>query len=395
MTTTQSDPSCGHEMPSAPAPVFRHVAIVHYWLTAMGGGERVLGALLDLFPHATIFTHALNPEVLPPGLRQRSISTTWIARLPGARRRPQLYLPFMPLALESLDLRDFDLVISCESGPAKGGIPRPDALHLCYCHSPMRYLWDLAPQYCSQLGPLRRLLWAPLAHYLRLWDTVSATRLDAVAANSAFVAARIRRAWGRAARVIHPPVDVDFWAAEPRIPQDFYLVAGRLVPYKAPHLAMEACRILGRPLVVAGDGPMLAELRRTAGPMVTFTGRISDDELRRLLARARALLFPGVEDFGMLPVEAMACGTPVVALARGGALETVRDGHTGILVPEPSATAFAQGIRHLEALQAQGGLSPEPLRDHARNFAPAVFRQRMETLIQSAWNAKQCLLPSR
>lgn len=377
-------PAPGNREPAAP---FRHVALVHYWLTGMGGGERVLQELLGMFPSAAVFAHAVRPSALPPRLARLPVRTSWIARLPGARRRPQLYLPLMPLALEALDLRDFDLVISCESGPAKGVIPRPDALHLCYCHSPMRYLWDLAPDYAGRLGPVGRLLWAPVAHYLRLWDTASAARLDAVAANSAFVAARVRRAWGRAARVIHPPVDVDFWAGEPRSPKEFYLLAGRLVAYKQPRLALEACRALGRPLVVAGDGPMLRDLRRDAGRDVVFAGRVSDLELRRLLAQARALLFPGVEDFGMLPVEAMACGAPVVALGRGGALETVRDGHSGVLFSQPTPEAMAQAILRLEALQAAGALGDAAVRAHARRFAPGVFTARMKDFITAARTA--------
>ena len=272
------------------------VALVHYWLVNMAGGEKVLEALCRLYPQADIFTHVVDREKLLPEFRRHKISTTFINSLPASRRLYKKYLPLMPHALEQLDLTDYDLVISSESGPAKGVITRPDCLHVCYCHTPMRYLWDNWPAYMRSTGRLSRLAMRLLLPSLRQWDCLSAQRVDHFVANSRHVARRIRKYWRREAAVVHPPVDTNAFTPRAEPGGEHYLCFGRLASYKRVDLAVEVCTRLGRPLVVAGDGEMMQQLKAKAGPSVRFVGRQDDAAVRELMARSRALLFPGEED---------------------------------------------------------------------------------------------------
>lgn len=295
------------------------VALIHYWLVTMRGGEKVLEALCELFPQADIFTHVYVPEAVSPTIRSHTVHTSFIQKLPFAERHYQKYLPLMPLALEQLDLRGYDLVISTESGPAKGVLVDSSVPHICYCFTPMRYLWDHYQQYLEECGAVTRFFWRPLAHYLRMWDTLSASRVDHFIADSQYVARRIARHYRREAVVIPPPVDVQAYApaGHPHPPGDAYLFLGQLVGYKRADIAVEACSRTGRQLIVAGDGPQLEALRAMAGPGVRFVGRLEQDALRPLLQQCRALIFPADEDFGIVPVEAMAAGRPVIAYGRG------------------------------------------------------------------------------
>jgi glycosyltransferase involved in cell wall biosynthesis len=360
------------------------VAIVHYWWLANRGGEAVVTALAQMFPDADLFVHvcdeALVRETLGAGFRGR-IVRTFISRLPGARRHYQKYLPLMPLASEQLDLSDYDLVLSSESGPAKGVITRPDALHICYCHSPMRYVWDLYHDYRNNAGPLVRLLFPLVAHYLRLWDQASADRVDQFVANSAFVAARIRKLYRRDAVVVHPPVDVQ--AFDPHAPRgDHYLVLGQLVRYKRADLAVQAFNELGLPLTVIGEGEQMRALQAMARPNVRLLGRQPFEVIRAQLQSCRALVFPGVEDFGIVPVEAMAAGAPVIAYARGGARETVRDGVTGVWFHEQNVPALKAAVARIES----GALRFDAARlhQHAGAFDRARFVREMGALIRRA-----------
>jgi glycosyltransferase involved in cell wall biosynthesis len=361
------------------------VAIVHYWWLSNRGGEAVVSALLQMFPDADLFVHvcdeALVRDTLGPRFHGRIVQS-FISRLPGARRHYQKYLPLMPLASEQLDLSGYDLVISSESGPAKGVITRPDALHVCYCHSPMRYVWDMYHDYTNASGRLVRLLFPPIAHYLRLWDRASADRVDHFIANSAFIASRIRKLYRRDASVVHPPVDVT--AFDPGRPRgDHYLVLGQLVRYKRADLAVQAFNELGLPLTVIGEGEQMRELQRLARPNVRLVGRQSFDVIREHLQTCRALVFPGVEDFGIVPVEAMAAGAPVIAYARGGARETVRDGVTGLCFHEQSVSAIKAAVQRLES----GALrfDPQLLHQHARTYDRSRFLREMDAMIQRAW----------
>jgi glycosyltransferase involved in cell wall biosynthesis len=321
------------------------------------------------------------PDVLPPELRRHRIATTFIGRLPGAARLYKGYLPLMPMALENLDLREYDLVISSESGPAKNVITRPDAVHVCYCHSPMRYLWDMAPEYRAGMSLPARILFAPVAHYLRLVDVAGARRVDAFAANSAFVAQRIRKYYRREAQVVHPPVDTDFFTPGEHPRKSHYLTAGQLVGYKRVDLAVAACTELNLPLIVAGEGPEEVKLKRMSGPSVRFVGRVSDDDLRELMRSCRALIFPGVEDFGLVPVEAMACGAPVVAFAAGGALETVLPNRTGIFFREQSVESLKDALMLLE--NGEHDFDQVVLRRHAESFGRNAFFQGMTTFLHT------------
>jgi len=289
-------------------------------------------------------------------------------------------LPLMPFALESFDLTPYDLVISSEAGPAKAIVTRPDAVHICYCHSPMRYIWDLYPQYKAEAGGLARLAMALTAPLLRIWDVTSAARVDHFVANSAYVAKRIKKFYGRSASVIHPPIDASRLAICEDGPDDYYICAGQITPYKRIDLAIEAFNQLRKPLVVIGAG-ITSELRKMAGPTIRFLGAVNDETIAHYFARCRALVFPGVEDFGMVPVEVMACGRPVIAFAGGGALETVADGNTGVLFGKQDSNSIVKAVQLYEITSAQ--YVPCELRKHAMNFHKSVFDSHMREFILS------------
>jgi len=354
------------------------VAIIHYWLVGMRGGEKVIEALCEMYPQADIFTHVYVPEMVSDRIRQHRIIPTFINSLPRAAKMYKTYLPLMPLALEQLDLRGYDLIISSESGPAKGIIPPPDALHVCYCHTPMRYIWNMYHDYRNGAGRLTRLMMPPLSHYLRMWDVTSAARVDSFVANSATVAKRIRRYYGSDSVVIHPPVDTDsFSIADPTALKDYYLMAGELVSYKRPDLAVRAFNKMKLNLVVIGGGEMLDEVRSLAGPTVTVLGTQPFDVLKQHYAQCRALIFPGEEDFGMVPVEAMASGRPVVAFGRGGATETVAPGMSGIFFADQTVDAISSAVRRLDSME----IAPQKIATHARQFGRDQFFEKMRAHI--------------
>lgn len=349
-------------------------ALLHYWLLSMRGGEKVLQAIARRFPGAPIYTHACRRAAIAPDLLAHPIRESAIARLPFGRARCQAWLPLMPWALGRWDFSGFDLLISSESGPVKGVRKPPAAKHLCYCHTPMRYLWDLREDYLRRAGPAGRLAMRLFTPPLRAYDLRSAECVDRFVANSAFVATRIRRVYGREAAVVHPPVDVARFVAAPARERTYWLWLGALVPYKAPEVAVEAFRGLGERLVVAGEGPLLPRLRRGAPPNVSFLGRVPDDALPGLLAGAKGLLFPGVEDFGIVPVEAQAAGVPVLALRAGGALETVREGETGLFFDAPTPGAIRGAVEEARARRWDAAL----LRRNAARFSPEAFDRAFE-----------------
>lgn len=361
------------------------VAIIHYWFVTWRGGEKVIEQLLRLYPEADVFTHVATPEIERTKLAGHRVQRTFVSRLPGAQKRYQKYLPLMPVALEQLDLTGYDLVISSESGPAKNVITHPDALHICYCHSPMRYVWDMYPLYLSDAGWLTRLLMRPLMHYMRLTDSVSASRVDHFIANSKFIARRIDKCYRRQAEVIHPPVEVDDFEARAE-KQDYYLLLGQLTAYKKADLVMDAFLRSGKRLVIIGEGEQLAAMRARATERVVVLGRQPFSALKEHLANAKALVFPGVEDFGIVPLEAMASGTPVIAYAKGGALETVIESDdpsaaTGLFFHEQSIDAINEAVARFESLSEP--ISAEACRARAEQFAPDRFREELSSFIQA------------
>lgn len=353
------------------------IALLHYWMTNFRGGERVLAELAGLYPEAEIFTHAYRAAAMEGRFAGHHIHETMIAELPFGRRYCQAYLPLMPLALRRLKLDDFDLIISSESGPAKGVRKAPGAKHICYCHTPMRYLYDLYDEYYRNASFGGKLAMKFFRRKLMEYDLKSAESVDLFVANSRFVRDRIKRVYGRDAEVIHPPVETAFFAAGHYAREDYYLFVGQLTSYKRPELAVEACRRLGRRLVVVGEGGMMKSLRRAAAPGTEFRGKLSGEALRSCYGRARALIFPGVEDFGIVPVEAMASGTPVIALGAGGALETVTDGETGLFFPEATTESLMAAMERFEKRSWEEALC----RKRAEAFDAEVFRTKMRELV--------------
>jgi glycosyltransferase involved in cell wall biosynthesis len=353
-------------------------AIVHYWLLNRRGGEKVLDGLCRLLPDADLFTLFCDPRTLSPVVEKHRITTSFLNPL---RRWHRSILPLMPMALENFDLRGYDLVVSSESGPAKGLVTSSDTVHVCYCHTPMRYLWDLYPAYRNEWtkSRLKRAVMTPVANYLRLWDYAAAARVDHFVANSRNVQRRIRKTYRRDSEVIHPPVEVDLFYTKPS--EGYFLTAGELVPYKRIDSAVQWAARMRRPLRVVGDGPEYRRLRAMAGNTIEFLGKVSDEDLRELYARCRAFLLPGEEDFGMTPVEALASGKPVIALGRGGALETVpRFG--GVFYEEPSVDQIEAAARALEAMEP--AIRPAELREHARQFSTDEFQRRMRRVLDEA-----------
>jgi glycosyltransferase involved in cell wall biosynthesis len=367
------------------------IAIVHHWFVTRGGGERVAEVLGSLYPEADLFTLVTDASQMPQGLAGRRTTTSFLQSVPGAKRIHRYLLPLYPFAVEQLDLSAYDLVLTSDSGPMKGVITNPSAIHICYCHSPMRYLWDSYHAYAAQLSPLNRFMFSIAAHYVRNWDYQAAQRVTHFIANSEYVARRISHYYGRASTVIHPPIDTEraFIAGDP---EDYYLAVGRLVPYKRTEILIEACNRLGRHLRIVGDGPEMKRLRSVAGPTIHFLGEISSSRLWRTYAHCRALLFAADEDFGMVSLEAQACGRPVVAYGKGGSLETVRgypdragrrpvreSGATGIFFYSQTADAVAAAILRLEAVASE--LSTRAIQEHARHFDTCIFIEKIRQFV--------------
>ncbi len=360
------------------------VAIVHYWLVGMRGGERVLEAICELYPQADLFTHVVDHDNISDTLKRHPIHTSFINKLPFAKKYYQTYLPLMPIALEQLDLTAYDLVISTESGPAKGVVTRPDAVHVCYCHTPMRYAWDMYHEYLNQQNMIKRTLMRPLLHYIRSWDYQSAARVDHFICNSNYVAQRVQKFYRRDSVVINPPVDTERFSlvdSAKEKKQDAYLLLGQLVRYKKADIAVDAFSQLGKKLIVIGVGEQLQELKKNAADNIEFLGWQQQEDIAMYLRTCRALVFPGIEDFGIVPLEAMASGTPVIAYGQGGALETVVDKKTGVLFYEQTAEGLARAVTEFEKIESK--FLADALVAHAAGFATPKFKQKIKAFIDS------------
>lgn len=355
---------------------YGRVALVHDYLNQYGGAERVLEALHELFPDAPVYTSIYDPAAMPDFYRSWDIQTSWMQRLPGWRRHFRKYFLLYPSAFESFDLSAYDLILSSSSAYAKGIIPRPGALHVCYCHTPMRFGWRTSGYLEREsIGGGAGQALSLLLTYLRTWDVVSSQRVDAFIANSREVAGRIERYYRRAAEVIPPPVDLSPYV--PTEPEDVYLTGGRFVPYKRIDLVVEAFTRLKLPLVVFGSGRDRPKLEAIAGPNVRFVGRVSDAELQDLYRRCRAYITAGDEDAGIQPVEAMAAGRPVIAYAAGGVRETVIEGVTGCFFHEQTAAALAVAVAQSRTL----AFDPPTIRRHAEQFSREHFKTRIMNVI--------------
>jgi len=356
------------------------VAVVHDWLTGMRGGEKVLECLLELSPGADLFTLVHIPGSVSLAIERHRITTSFVQHLPMAQRHYRRYLPLFPRAIEALDLSGHDFVISSSHCAAKSAIPPAGVRHLCYCHSPMRYAWDQFDAYFGpdRVGPMAsRWVYRPMLGRLARWDAATSSRVDRFVANSQYVAGRIRRYYNREATIVYPPVDTVFYHPLDDARDSHFLIVSALVPYKRIELAMAACQRVGARLRVVGDGPDRERLERAADGNVDFLGRLSDEEIRDEYRRAAAVLLPGEEDFGIVPVEAQACGTPVVALGRGGALETVLDDETGALFDDVTADSLAAALDRV----ARMTFDRSRIRAHAERFSRERHLDAMRDVI--------------
>lgn len=366
------------------------VAIVHYWFLKQAGGERVVEALAEMFPQADLYAAIADRKRMPERLRGRRLTTSFLQKIPGSRRFYRHLLPLHPLALEEFNLSGYDLILSSESGPAKGVLSEAGTCHICYCHTPMRYLWDMYHVYRAGLPPGTRLIFSLAAHYLRQWDHASASRVDYFVANSCNTARRIKKHYRRDSVVIHPPATIEGVNISPNT-DDYYLAVGRLTEYKRFDIAIEACKRLGRRLRIVGDGDHYKCLRGLSGCGVEFLGHLTDEEVQQNYARCRALLFPGDEDFGIVPVEAQSFGRPVIAFGRGGALETVvgagplgvhSEGATGVFFSQQTPEALMDAILYFESIESC--FDPRFIQARAQQFSVPRFRAEMFDFVEKA-----------
>jgi glycosyltransferase involved in cell wall biosynthesis len=370
------------------------IAIVHHWFVTQGGGERVAEVIGSMYPEADLFALVVDPSMVPPGLDGRRTTSSFLQKVPRSKSIHRHLLPLYPFAVEQLDLTDYDLVLTSDSGPMKGVITHQNAVHICYCQSPMRYLWDSYHAYAKRMSPLSRFVFSLSAHYVRGWDYQAAQRVTHFIANSNYVANRISHYYRRGSTVINPPIDTGkaFISDDP---EEYYLAVGRLVPYKQTEILIQACNSLGRVLRIVGDGPEMKRLRSIAGPTIHFIGKLNAEELWHTYAQCRALLFAADEDFGMVSLEAQACGRPVIAYGKGGSLETVRGYQersgrhlideleaTGFFFYEQTADAVARAILRFEAVESE--FSPQAIQAHARQFDTSVFMDKMRKFVSEA-----------
>lgn len=356
------------------------IALAHDWLNQMGGAENVLETMVGMFPAAPVFTTIYAPDLMPAEYRNWHIITSWLNRAPGIHRHHQPYLPLYPAAVRSLNVRGFDVILSNKSGFIHGLKTTADQTHLCYCLAPTRYVWDYG-SYAQreQLGKVADIILSPIIAALRRWDFSAAQRVDHFCAISTDIQQRIKKYYRRDAIIIHPPVDTDRFQPVPHPTEDYYFIVSRLIPYKRIDLAVKAFSRLGKRLIITGDGRDRAALEAIAGETVEFTGRLPWNVVVRLMANAKAFIFPGYEDFGITPVEAQAAGRPVIAFGAGGALDTVVDGETGVFFREQTVESLMAAVQQFETMT----FDPMHIRRHAEAFSTTQFEQKLRNWIAS------------
>ena len=362
------------------------VAIVHDWLVNYGGAERVVETFLEIFPQADIYTLVYDEKKMGKSFPKEKIHTTFIQKIPKATKLYTKLLPLMPLAFEELNLTKYDLVISSSSCCAKGVITSPNTLHLSYIHSPMRYIWDLYYDYKEKSNFLVKIFMMAFSKKLRIWDITSSRRIDVLIANSNYIKKRIKKCWGLDAEVINPPVETEKYFPNNKEAEDFYVVFSRFVAYKRIDLAIEACKELGKKLVVIGDGEEREKLKKLADndKNIIFTGRISDEEVRDYLQRCKAMIFSAEEDFGIIPVEVQACGRPVIAYGKGGALETVVSGKTGVFFYEQNKESVVKAIKKFEQMK----FDTVDILENSKKFSKEIFKEKILKIVEEKLNEK-------
>ena len=361
------------------------LAITHDWLTVPGGAEKVVKRWYDLYPESKIHTTVYDKERIGHIFDEERVVPSFMQNVPFARKHYTKMLTLMPRAFEEFDMGGCDVVLSSSSSCAKGVITGPDTVHIAYIHTPMRYAWDLYHEYYGSAGALARLVMRRTMPAIRQWDVINSSRVDHFIANSRFVARRIRKYYRREADVIHPPVDTAYYTPGESGPEDYYLILSRFVPYKRIDMAIEACNRLNRRLVVIGGGSQEKQLKEMAGPTIEFTGVISDEKVREYYRNCRAFLFPGLEDFGITPVEAQACGRPVIAYGRGGALDTVIPAKTGVLFARQETESLMLAMEEFEAADWDS----KAIRKHAEGFSNERFDREIAAYVTEKWEERK------
>ncbi len=361
------------------------LAITHDWLTVPGGAEKVVKRWYDLYGNSRIYTTVFDEKRIGHMFDSSRVTPSFMQKIPFSRKHYTKMLSLMPRAFEEFDLREYDVVLSSSSSCAKGVITGPDTVHIAYIHTPMRYAWDLYHEYYASSGKLARFMMRKTMPGIRQWDALNSLRVDHFIANSRFIARRIKKYYRREADVIFPPADTDYYTPSGKDPGDYYLILSRFVPYKKIDMAIEACNRLNRRLVVIGGGSQEEDLKRLAGPTIEFKGVLPDQEVREYYRGCRAFLFPGLEDFGITPVEAQACGRPVIAYGRGGALDTVIPGETGVLFDSQNTESLMQAMEEFESLR----WDTDKIRKHAEGFSNQRFDREISEYVREKWESRQ------
>lgn len=359
----------------------KKLAIVHEKIAgSVGGSESILFNAMDLFPDASVYSTVLDEKILPAKYKNRKINTTFIQNLPLGIEKYKAYFPLMPIAIETLNLQEYDVIFSSHHCVAKGIIPRPDAVHICYCHSPARYIWDLFWTYSelNNFNPLQNFIVSVISHHIRTWDVTSAGRVDYFLANSSYTAQRIKKYYNRESEILYPPVETTKFRNESY--GDYYLMVGRIVGYKGFELAIKAFNESGKKLIIVGDGPDLVKYKQIARSNINFTGKVSQKELIKYMNNCKGYIFPGKEDFGIVMAEAQAAGKPVIAFNKGGAIDIVKNNETGLLFEEQTTTSLNIAVEKSESIN----WNPTFISEHSRKFDVTKFNERLKYLIENA-----------